>query len=95
MSENECAFCKLASGEYKSEIVHREEGKMAFHSISGKSLARMLVIPRNQVVSPQEIERLPGGAAKCVCVAQADYLFNANNGIVAGREGFRLHARTG
>jgi diadenosine tetraphosphate (Ap4A) HIT family hydrolase len=70
VSENECAFCKLASGEYKSEIVHREEEKMTFHSIRGKSLAHMLVIPRNQVVSPEEIERLPEGAAKCACVCR-------------------------
>ena len=38
---------------------------MTFHSIRGKSLAHMLVIPRNQVVSQEEIERLPEGAAKC------------------------------
>jgi hypothetical protein len=70
---------------------------MTFHSIRGKSLAHMLVIPRNQVVSPEEIERLPEGAAKCacVCVAQPDCMFSVNNGIDAGQEGFRLHTRTG
>ena len=68
---------------------------MTFHSIRGKSLAHMLVILRNQVVSPEEIERLPEGVAKCVCVAQADYMFSVNNGIDAGQEGFRLHTRTG
>jgi hypothetical protein len=51
-------------------IVHREEEKLTFHSIRGKSLAHMLVIPRNQVVSPEEIERLPEGAAKCACVCR-------------------------
>lgn len=26
MSENDCTFCKIVSGEAKSEVVHDEEG---------------------------------------------------------------------
>lgn len=103
MSENDCVFCKIASGEEESEVVHEEEGVMAFHSIGGKAPVHVLVIPREHVSSLEEIGKLPGGVAERIFevaqkvaekmgVAGSGYAFRINNGNDAGQEVFHLHA---
>jgi diadenosine tetraphosphate (Ap4A) HIT family hydrolase len=34
MSENDCVFCKIVNGEIESEVVHDEEGILAFMDIN-------------------------------------------------------------
>ncbi|HLL39394.1 MAG TPA: HIT domain-containing protein [Rubrobacteraceae bacterium] len=64
MSENGCVFCKVAGGEEESEIVHDEEGMMAFHSIGGQAPVHVLVILKEHIFSLQEIDKFPDGVAK-------------------------------
>ena len=103
MSDNGCVFCKIASGEEESEIVHEEEGVIAFHSAGGKAPVHVLVIPREHVSSLEEIGRLPEGVAERIFevaqevaekmeVAGSGYVFRINNGSDAGQEVFHLHA---
>ncbi len=92
MSENSCAFCKITTGEEESEIVHGEE-RVAFHSVGGASLARVLVVPEDHVVSPEEIEVLPESRVTNVDTAESGYTIRTNNGSDAGQEIF-LHPHT-
>ncbi len=103
MSENGCVFCKIAGGEEESEVVHNEEGVMAFHSIGGQAPVHMLVIPKERISSLQEIDKLPDGVAKRIFevarevaermgIEESGYAFRINNGPDSGQEVFHLHA---
>lgn len=103
MSENECVFCKIVRGEAESEVVHDEEGVLAFHSVNGKAPVHVLVIPKQHVSSLAEVAQLPDVVAKRVFevaqavaektgVAESGYVFRINNGPDAGQEVFHLHA---
>jgi len=103
MSENDCIFCKIVSGEMESEVVHDEEGVLAFKDASGKAPVHVLVIPKQHVASMAEIEQLPDAVAKRIFevaqevaektnVAESGYVFRINNGSDAGQEVFHLHA---
>jgi hypothetical protein len=92
MSENSCAFCRIATGEEESEIVHGEEG-VDFHGVGGASLARGLVVPEDHVASPEEIGVLPEGRVTNMDTAESGYTIRTNNGSDAG-QGIFLHPLT-
>jgi histidine triad (HIT) family protein len=64
MSENDCVFCKIVNGEIESEVVHDEEGILAFMDINGKAPVHVLVIPKEHVSSLEEVAKLPDSVAK-------------------------------
>ena len=103
MSENDCIFCKIVRGEMESEVVHDEEGVLAFRDISGKAPVHVLVIPKEHISSLAEMRRLPDAVAKRIFevaqevaqkmgVGDSGYAFRINNGPDAGQEVFHLHA---
>jgi histidine triad (HIT) family protein len=103
VSENDCVFCQIVSGEMESEVVHDEEGVLAFKDVSGKAPVHVLVVPKEHVSSMAEIGRLPDAVAKRLFevshevakesgVADSGYAFRINNGPDAGQEVFHLHA---
>ncbi len=103
MSENDCIFCNIVAGEAESEVVHDEEGVMAFMDIGAKAPVHVLVIPKEHVSSLQEVGRLPDGVAKRIFevaqevaesmgIAGSGYAFRINNGPDARQEVFHLHA---
>ncbi len=103
MSENDCVFCKIASGEEELEVVYEEEGMMAFRSIGGEAPIHALFVTRDHVSSTEEIGQLSEGAAKRIFeaapavaekvdVVGSSYAFGVNNGSDAGQEVFDLRA---
>ena len=103
MSEGDCIFCKVARGEMDAEVVHEEEGVVAFEDIGAKAPVHVLVIPREHVSSMAEVGRLPDGVTKRLFevaqavaekkgVAESGYAFRINNGPDPGQEVFHLHA---
>jgi histidine triad (HIT) family protein len=103
MSENECIFCKIVNGEMETEVVHDEDGVLAFKDMSAKTPAHVLVIPKEHVSSLEEVGKLPDGVVKRIFevaqqvaekmdVAESGYVFRINNGRDAGQEVFHLHA---
>ena len=103
MSENDCVFCKIASGEEKSEIVHEEDGVRVFHSIDGEAPGHVVVVSRVPVFSLAEIGKLPEGMANRIFevaqevaekmgVAGSGYTFGINNRSDAGQEVFHVGA---
>ena len=103
MSENDCVFCKIVNGEIESEVVHDEEGILAFMDIKGKAPVHMLVTPKEHVSSLEEGGKLPDSVAKRIFevaqevavkmdIAGSGYTFRINNGREANQEVFHLHA---
>jgi histidine triad (HIT) family protein len=99
MSENECIFCKIVSGETESEVVHDEEGVLAFKDISAKAPVHALVIPKEHVSSIEEVGELSAAVTKRLFevaektgVAESGYVSRINNGPDSGQEVFHLHA---
>ena len=103
MSENDCIFCKIVSGEIEADVVRDEDGVLAFRDINGRAPVHVLVIPKEHVSSLAEVGALPDGVAKRLFevaqavaegegVAESGYAFRINNGPDAGQEVFHLHA---
>ncbi len=103
MSENDCVFCKIVSGEEESEVVHDGEGVLAFWNITPKTPVHVLVVPKEHVSSLEDIGLLSDAvakrifevsheAAKNLGVAESGYVVRINNGPDAGQEVFHLHA---
>ncbi len=51
-----CLFCKIANKELDSEIVHETDRTLAFKDINPGAPTHVLVIPKEHVVSAQEID---------------------------------------
>jgi histidine triad (HIT) family protein len=103
MSEDDCIFCKIVSGDMESEVVHDEDVVLAFKDMSAKTPAHVLVVPKEHVSSLEEIGKLPDDVTKRIFevaqevaekmdVAESGYVFRINNGRDAGQEVFHLHA---
>ena len=103
MSDDNCVFCKIVSGEVEAEVVRDEDGVLAFRDINGRAPVHVLVIPKEHVSSLAEIGNLPDGVAKRLFevaqevaegegIAESGYAFRINNGPDAGQEVFHLHA---
>lgn len=103
MSENDCIFCKIVSGEAESEMLHDEEEVMAFTDISGKAPVHVLIIPKEHLSSLDEVGRLTDRVVKRIFevaqevaekmgIAGSGYAFRINNGPDARQEVFHLHA---
>ena len=51
MSQADCLFCKVASGEIPATVVHQDEHLVAFRDINPQAPVHILVIPREHVAS--------------------------------------------
>jgi histidine triad (HIT) family protein len=102
VSEPDCIFCKIASGEIDAEVVHDEDDVLAFKDINSKAPVHLLVIPRQHVANLEEIGELPDGVVKRLFevastvaedagVAESGYAARVNNGPDAQQEVFHLH----
>src|SRR4051794_8305598 len=103
VSEDDCNFCKIVNGDTDAEVVHDEDGVLAFKDMSAKTPAHVLDIPKEHVSSLEEVGKLPDGVVKRIFevaqqvaekmdVAESGYVFRINNGRDAGQEVFHLHA---
>ena len=62
MSEGSCVCCSIVRGEEEPEVVHDEEGVLAFHSKGGKAPVHVLVIPKQHVETIYDL--LPDAGAR-------------------------------
>lgn len=102
MTDTGCVFCKIVAGEIGAEIVHDEEGVLAFEDANGRAPVHVLVVPKEHVGSLGEVGRLPEGVAgRLLAVAgevaeklgvnESGYAVRINNGPDAGQEVPHLH----
>ena len=53
---SDCLFCKIATGELPTELVHEDEEFVAFRDISPQAPVHVLVIPRRHIASLVETD---------------------------------------
>jgi histidine triad (HIT) family protein len=98
----ECIFCRIASGEVASQIVHEDDQVVAFRDINAQAPTHVLVIPRKHVVSVEMLgpgdDALVGKMLRvCAKIAQEEKLTGrgfrvvANSGREAGQSVDHLH----
>lgn len=102
MSDSDCIFCKIASGEIEAELIHEEDEVVAFRDINGRAPEHWLVIPRRHVPNLEALDELPAEVvkrllevssevARKVGITEGGYAVRINNGPDAGQEIFHLH----
>ncbi|HEB94051.1 MAG TPA: histidine triad nucleotide-binding protein [Gammaproteobacteria bacterium] len=98
---SDCLFCKIAAGETPADIVFEDEQVAAFKDIYPKAAVHLLLIPRQHIVSLDELEpahdaliahmiRLLPKLAKDQGLDDG-YRTIANTGPGGGQEIFHLH----
>lgn len=50
-----CLFCKIASKEIDTIVLHEDEDIMAFHDIEPQAPVHILIIPKAHIASAQEL----------------------------------------
>ena len=101
MSDKDCLFCKIITGEIPSEKVYEDDTTYAFKDINPKAKVHVLVVPRKHYANVAELAAAdPQQLAHMAQVAQniADKEFHGafrlifNTGIDAGQTVFHVHA---
>ena len=89
MSNSDCIFCKIASGEIPSKKVYEDARTFAFHDLSPQGPVHVLVIPKAHYASVLEMEddALMGHLCAVACNIAREYGMDEN--------GFRLVVNTG
>lgn len=99
---DDCIFCGIARGEIPSDIVLEDAGFVAFRDIHPKAPQHVLVIPREHVVSLNDLAERPGtegdkllrfvvSVAELLGVKESGYRALTNVGPDAGQEVQHLH----
>jgi histidine triad (HIT) family protein len=101
MSDSDCIFCRIASGEIAAEVVVSDERFVAFRDLHPLAPVHVLVIPRRHVASLDELDELGEDAvallpfiaetARREGVAGSGYRLITNTGPDAGQEVMHLH----
>ncbi|CAM3800630.1 histidine triad nucleotide-binding protein [Bordetella tumulicola] len=93
MSHN-CIFCKIARGEIPSKKIFEDEEFVAFHDINPAAPVHLLLIPRQHIVSLQDVGPDDAGWLGRMTILASRLA--AENGCRPGPDGgFRLVANAG
>jgi histidine triad (HIT) family protein len=60
LSESECIFCRIASGEIRADVVHESERVIAFRDLDPRAPVHVLIIPRRHISSVTELTDADG-----------------------------------
>ena len=99
---DDCIFCRIARGDIPSEIVLEDRDFVAFRDIHPKAPQHVLVVPREHVVSLNDLAQRQGGeghallqfivrVAKHVGIDESGYRALTNVGPDGGQEVQHLH----
>lgn len=99
---NDCLFCRIVRGEIPADVVHRDDGFLAFRDIAPKAPVHVLVIPERHVASMDEVDGLTADerSRMLVFIAQVargeglvdgGYRVTTNHGPDALQSVFHLH----
>jgi len=50
-----CVFCRIASGEIKTDLVHADDEIVAFRDLNPQAPTHLLVIPRRHVATTNDL----------------------------------------
>ena len=102
MAEQDCIFCRVASGEIPAQTVYTDDQCIAFRDINPQAPVHVLVIPREHVASLDDVglkdEVMLGHLMRVVSrvandqgLAESGYRTVINTGAGAGQSVFHLH----
>jgi histidine triad (HIT) family protein len=102
VSESDCLFCKIVSGEISAEIVAQSDSAIAFRDLTPQAPTHVLVIPRDHYANVAEVAaagdvdvaelfRLAAEAAVIEGVADSGYRMVANTNADAHQTVFHAH----
>jgi histidine triad (HIT) family protein len=97
-----CVFCQIAAHETNARIVYEDELAVAFHDIHQASPVHILVIPRQHITGPLDVDgtneqvigHLIAVAAQIAHqegIAESGYRLVTNQGRNGGQSVFHLH----
>ena len=98
----DCIFCKIVSGEIKSDFIYEDDDIVAFLDISPKAPVHVLIIPKEHINAVYDLgssqEKILGKihlAAQKIAgqkgIRESGYRLICNNGKDAGQEVEHLH----
>ncbi len=99
---DDCIFCRIAKGDIPSDVVLEDADFVAFRDIHPKAAEHVLVIPREQIVSLNDLEGRPGDTGHLLLqfivkvatklgIAESGYRTLTNVGPDGGQEVQHLH----
>jgi histidine triad (HIT) family protein len=99
---DDCIFCRIARGDIPSDIVLEDGDFVAFRDIHPKAPQHLLVVPREHIVSLNDLDRRQGGeghallqfivrVAQQVGIKDSGYRALTNVGADGGQEVQHLH----
>jgi histidine triad (HIT) family protein len=102
MSEPDCLFCRIVSGEIPGEFVHQDQRAVVIRDINPQAPTHLLVIPREHIESLDDAShkdeallgyllRVAARVANAAGLAEGGYRTVINNGAGAGQSVFHLH----
>ncbi len=100
MSESDCIFCNIATGEMKATLLYEDELVVAFSDINPVASTHLLIIPRKHIAGPASVSREDRetvghivSVSAMIAKAQGidSYRLVANEGADAGQSVFHLH----
>ena len=68
MSNDQCLFCSIVSGDIPATVIHEDERTLAFMDISPATRGHCLAIPKNHAADIVDAD--PADVAACATVAQ-------------------------
>jgi histidine triad (HIT) family protein len=102
MSEQNCLFCRIISGQIPAEIIYSDDQAIAFRDINPQAPVHALVIPRRHIHSLNEVAsedapaigylfKVAADIAKQEGIAESGYRTVVNTGSGAGQSVFHVH----
>ena len=56
MTDLDCIFCKIVLGQIPAKKAYEDEDFIAFHDINPKAPLHLLIIPKQHIISLQEVD---------------------------------------
>ena len=102
MSEPDCLFCRIVSGEIPADFIHRDDRSVVIRDINPQAPTHLLVIPQEHIESLNDASqkdegllgyllRVAARVANAAGLAEDGYRTVINNGAGAGQSVFHLH----
>lgn len=99
---SDCLFCKIVSGQIKSEIVYSDDRAVAFRDIAPQAPVHLLIVPRKHIGSLNDLAEEDAGLAGHILlvakkiaadqgVADSGYRIVVNCNKDAGQAVFHIH----
>ncbi|MFM6963111.1 MAG: HIT domain-containing protein [Micrococcales bacterium] len=100
MTNQDCIFCKIISGDIPATFVAQSEHSVAFNDIAPKQAVHVLVVPREHHANVAElavqnpaalVDLMQLGAKIAADLSTGSFRFTFNTGLEAGQTVFHAH----